>query len=345
MKEKFMLLFMSVLMLVMPSFASENFKLVERWDHGENIFGRISKSMLDKDGQLVVGFRRNGLRLITPEKITAFAPFGEGKGDLMNYLALIPFKGDVAFVERPEKVKIFTHKNHTYVEKEILWFKRGKYPHQITNGVFVDNKWFFAGLAYLNYDPKIFKVCYIKAYNKDRNPLKNLIKDEYKEKNQHHLMDFYLVYFKDRLFFLAENELKVSIISIKELEILKEVKLSVPGFYKPMPGDFYGFRQYNYNARKLIADIEYWITSYSRIEKALVEDNYLVLQVRTCSDEMKNYALLFYNVDNFKLEKTIFTDDYLLGSKDGKYYFYANGNPSLDDDTDNCIIDIYQFKK
>ena len=70
----------------------------------------------------------------------------------------------------------------------------------------------------------------------------------------------------------------------------------------------------------------------------------MVLQVRTCSKELKKFAMLFYNVDTLKLEKTVFTDGFFIGARDGKYYFYHNGNPGRDEGVDECIIDVYAFE-
>ena len=65
--------------------------------------------------------------------------------------------------------------------------------------------------------------------------------------------------------------------------------------------------------------------------------------MRTCEAKLKKFALLFYNAENFKLERTIFTNDLLLGAKDGKYYFYANGDPGRDEEAEEFIIHIYSF--
>jgi hypothetical protein len=54
---------------------------------------------------------------------------------------------------------------------------------------------------------------------------------------------------------------------------------------------------------------------------------------------------LFYNTKTFKLERTILINDRLLGIRDGKYYFYANGDPKYDEEADECIIKIYSFCK
>ncbi|MFC2156107.1 hypothetical protein ACFLRB_06435, partial [Acidobacteriota bacterium] len=142
---------------------------------------------------------------------------------------------------------------------------------------------------------------------------------------------------------LAENELKVHIISTKDLRVEKEVKLEIPGFYKKMPVDFYTFKKYDKPSENYQKDIEYWQTAYSRIQKVIIEDNFLILQMRTVSDQLKKFALLFYNAENFKLEKIIFSNDLLLGARDGKYYFYANGDPGRDEEAEDFIIHIYSF--
>jgi len=334
-----------LLVFLLPLMGADNFIMTDKWNHGEKIFRDIISSSIDKDGNVLVGFYINGIRLITPGEVIAFAPYGEGPGDVMGWKEFVPYKGDIAIVEWADKTKVFTKKNDTYVYKERLWFKRGPYPFGVTGAAFIDNKWFFTGLANINFHPTISKICYLKVYDANRMPLKVLLKDEYKGKNQKHLMDFYIAGFKDRLYFLPENQLKTSVISIKNLKVINTVELEKPAFYKPMPAEFYSFKRYANVGKEMIADIEHWKTSYNRITKVLTEGNYLVLQLRTCSDELKKFCLLFYNAYSLKLEKTIFIDDFLLGSKNGNYYFYANGNPSLDDDTDNCVINIYQFKQ
>jgi hypothetical protein len=79
---------------------------------------------------------------------------------------------------------------------------------------------------------------------------------------------------------------------------------------------------------------------YSRINYVLVSGKSLVLQIRTCNDKMKKFALLFYNAETFKLENTVFTSDLLLGAKDGKFYFAAGGDPGRDHENDELVINI-----
>jgi hypothetical protein len=127
------------------------------------------------------------------------------------------------------------------------------------------------------------------------------------------------------------------------LEFVKEWNLEIHAFYKKMPENYFMMPKPG-DSRSFMGVIEDWKTTYSRITEAAIEDSYLVLQIRTCNKKQKKFAMLFYNVDTLKLEKTIFTDDFFIGARDGRYYFYANGNPSRDEGTDECIINIYAFK-
>ena len=174
--------------------------------------------------------------------------------------------------------------------------------------------------------------------------LKMLLREKMRNRGLEHLMNFYIDAYKDQLFFIKENELKLKVICPKELVLKRTIQLPSPDFYKKMPESYYSYKkEFRGNIQRLRRDFESWRTDYSKISKMLVEGDNLVLQIRTCSDELKKFALLFYNAGTFKLERTIYTDDYLLAAKDGKYYFFANGHPSLDDDTDECIINIYSF--
>jgi hypothetical protein len=156
-------------------------------------------------------------------------------------------------------------------------------------------------------------------------------------------MRYYVEAFgKDTVLFLAENELKAKVISSKTLDVNQEVNLEAPYFYKKKPEDFYKYRRYE-GYDELNNDLEKWALGYSAITGAVFFQGKLILQVRTCSDKLKKFALLVYDTKTWKLESTFFINDLLLGSKDGKFYFFANGNPGRDDDTDDCIINIYSL--
>ncbi|MGE5344113.1 MAG: hypothetical protein ACM3SY_21820 [Candidatus Omnitrophota bacterium] len=300
---------------------------------------------IDKDNELVGSFYKSPLLLISGKKIVKFAPYGEGPSDLTNIAALFDYKGDLAAVERAEKMKIFTKKDGTYVWKETKWIKRGKLLHAVKNGIFFDNKFFLAGLEDLFYKNKKYReVCFLRVLDEKGNLIKQLIKKTVQNNFDWLNINYYITGFKkDRVFFLRENELMVTLISSKTLETVKEIPLETPSFYKKMPKDFYLMEDNFQPINELIRNIENWSMSYSRITNCCTTDKHLVLQIRTCNDKMQKFALLFYNAETFKLENTVFIDDFFLGYKDGKYYFFANGDPGRDDNTDDCIINIYAF--
>jgi len=326
---------------------AEEFKRIDHWAHDET-FGRDFFSFIDSDNHVVGGFYMIGCRMITPEKIVKFAPRGEGPGDLITFSAAFPYKdkGDIIIFEMPGRAKIFTKKNGTYAWKETRWFKLGKYAHKIKEGIFFDNKFFLTGEEQIEYKNNKQYVSLLKVYDDNGQPLKQLIRKTFTTPNRFYEMQYHIAGYKtDRVFFLQANTLNVKIVSTKNLEIIKEVDLEVPGFYKKMPEDFYVFKKYNNPKSNFLMDLETWATGYSSITEAAVDGNWLVVQVRTCSTKEKKFALLFYNIEkSFKLEKTVFTDDFLLDVKDGKYYCFANGDPGRDDDTDQCIINIYAWQ-
>ncbi|MFC2156109.1 hypothetical protein ACFLRB_06445 [Acidobacteriota bacterium] len=338
------LLFILILALFLNG--AKTFEKIETWHPGDETFGPFSFGIIDEDGKIIAAFFYSGNRVITPNKIIKIAPRGQGPGDLTDMMALFHHNNDIAFVERADKVKIFQKEGETYKIKEIKWLKRGKYAHTISDGIYLDNKWFLAGFEMIDadIDKKIQHISFLKIYDKEGKPLKNLIKKQLDKANQFYLMDYYVVNYKDFVYFLPENELTVHLISLKELQVEKVVKLEIPEFYKKMPADFYAWKMYNKPNESLRKDFETWKTSYSRINKVVTADDYLVLQMRTCSDKLKKFALLFYNANTFKLEKTIFINDLLINTRDSKYYFFANGDPGRDEEAEDVKIHICSFR-
>jgi hypothetical protein len=344
--EKLLLFLITILVFAITLMGEKNnvFKLIDKWNHESETFGRIFWTTIDKDNNIISVFYKIGPTMITPTKVTSFAPRGEGPNDLMDIKTFFLYGEDLAFVEFQNKIKIFKKVNDTYAWKKTLWLKSGKFPHIISGGIFFKTKFFFAGFNYLEMTAKKEVVSLIKVIDENGKPLKNLIKREFLEVTRQYDMDYYIIDFQKNLYFMAENELKLIIIDPETLEVKKEIPLETPSFYKKMPDDFYAFKKYHEpdDYRK---DVEYWKSSYSRITKFINEGDYFVISLRTCSNQLKKFALLFYNGHNFKLEKTIFIDDFLLDARQGKYYFFANGNPGQDEDTDKCLINIYAFKE
>jgi len=329
--------------------AGDGLKLVEKWQLGNETVDWIKFSLVDNNGNIVMAFNRAGHRLIKPDKIVKFAPQGQGPEDLMEIWALFNFNQDIAYVEMPgNKLKIFKNEGATYHYKETRWVKKGYYPFIVRNGIFYDQKIFLVGYNVLMMDPRknVWEASFIEIFDLQGVPLKTLLKKNFSDKpHPLHEMDYYLVGYEKHVIYLAENELKLRLISVKELSIEKEINLEIPVFYKRMPGDFYTWKDYRGNHNEYLKNLDYWRTSYSRIHKVLVEGDYLVLQMRTCDPKLKKFALLFYNADTFKLEKTVFTNDYLLGARAGRYYFFANGDPGRDEEADAFIIHVCTIEK
>lgn len=325
----------------------ENLELIDRWKHPREIFDWMGASKVDKDGHVVGIFLKTPISLISKEKVTHIIPFGQGPSDMAGCYTFFNYGEDLAFVERSFKIKIFTKKNGTYVWKETIWLKKGSAGHSPKNGVFFDNKIFLTGFTepYQQKTKKESEATLVRVYNTKGILLKDLIKTKSVTGSRLYEMIFHIVPYKnDRLFFLPSNRLKVSVISAKSLEVVKEVPLQIPTFYKKMPEHFYFRESYANPKYDFARDLEDWATGYSRITTCGVDKNYLVVQIRTCSEKMKKFALLFYNAETFKLENTVYTDDFLLDIKDGKYYCFENGEAGLDEEAcENLNINIYKL--
>jgi len=350
---KNLLLFFGVLFVLLSSLFSQSsgsFKQIDQWKH-EGAFGINGFSFIDEQNRLVAGFAKTGHMIITRDKIIEFAPRGEGPDELTRVYTVFLYKEGLAFVERPDKIKIFTPKGETYSCKDTKWLKRGRYMHIIRDGIFYDNKFFLAGMEGIPpkgepYNYNYPEYSYMKVYADNGDSLKQLVRKKITPPSLFIYMGSQVVgYNSDRVFVMLDNELKVYVVSTKSLEIVKEVQLELPPFYKKMPECFYAWKEYKDAAREQLIDLETWDMGYSSIQEIVVDGNYLVVQIRTPVEKMKKFALLFYHAETLKLERTVFLDDLLLDAKDGKYYCFANGNPGRDDNTDECIINIYRFKE
>ena len=329
-------------------FSAKEFKQVDRWNHGDReIYGTLAIPVITEDGNIITCVGKKGFVLIAKDRVDLFAPLGEGPNQVWMAGATALYGNDIAFLMMGHKMKIFTKKDNTYKESKTRWFKQGYYAPTIRDILFIEKKWFFAGLTPKKGDNTGSIEALLEVYDDEGKPIKTLIEKEFKPKSSYHNMDYYIVANKDpkkRVFLFSEYELKAYEISTDKLELVKEWNLETPGFYKKMPDDYYMSTKKNY-AESFMRYLSEWKTTYSRIIEVAVEDGYLVLQIRTCDEKQKKYAMLFYNVDTLKLEKTIFTDDFFFGARDGKYYFYANGNPGRDEGVDECIINIFAFEE
>ena len=341
-----------ILLIVLCAAAwAEDFQLIDNWKLQNPIYGWAFPSLTDQHGNIIGAFFKVGIIIIDREKRTDFARPGEGPGDLMDFMGICEYQGNVAVLEHAGRIKVFTFKTGKYEWKENVWLKQGSYMQRVNNLLFFNGKWFLAGHKTLAFDKNKMErtVAFLAVHERDGKHMKDLIATTDKKGHfrQYFLMNFYIVGEGKNLFFLAENELTAHVLSADGLSIQRAIKLETPPFYKPVPKEFYDEKDYNKEPPdQFDIDSETWKTGYSRITQAVADSGYLVVQVRTGDKKLKKFALLCYDAGTLKLKKTVFINDMLLNARLGKYYFIKNGDPSLDEEADEeTVINCYTWKK
>jgi hypothetical protein len=324
----------------------EEFKQIQQWNHGnKEIYSIIYGTVINNDGHILFRLGKQMKSIyITPKDVVDFGFLGQGPSDIYMPLASCKYFEDIAYLEMTAKIKIFTKKDNTYAWKETKSFKSPITP-ICKSLLFYNDKWFLAGVITQswNISKKLNSYFLFYAFDNNGERLKGLLPGQAHSVFREGTLDYFMSVHKSRILVMVENELKVIEIDPNRIEVLRETMLEVPLFYVKMPQDFYIETDSKNITSDLAVEVEKWKTSYSIITNTAVENGYLTVQVRTCSDKLKKFALLFYNADTFKLEKTFFINDFFIGSRDGIYYFYANGNPGYDEEADECIINLYSF--
>jgi len=347
MNRKIVLTFLLTFVFLLPIWSELEFKLVETWEHDELIPGKLFDAIVDEYGDVVTGFQRSGVKIANSKTIVDLGPFGQGPSDIDGFFAITLCDGDLAVEGMAGKLKIFSKKEGKYKWKQTIWKKFGGSFQLVRDGVFKAGKWFFTGAQVFQKSKNEYGIWYIRVYDRDGKFIKNLIKKDITVSRSAHLMDYLLAEYKDKLFFIAEDEPIVRIIDPLAVDIKKEITLKMPDFYKPMPVEFYAYNPKDSMKNPLAIARQWadWKTGYTRINRVGIDGDHLVLQVRTCKKELGLFALLFYNAESFTLDRVVYTNDLLLDIKGGKFYMFANGNPGYDDEAGDYIVNIYQFEK
>jgi hypothetical protein len=325
---------------------AQSVKLVQQWKHKQEIHGTIMHSIVDCEGNLFLVVFMQGVFLLNDTECTnSFITHGQGPNEVSNLLAIFNYDKNIAIFEMPEKIKVFNKNGKKCNLKEVKWIKRDPFAFFMKDALYHDNKLFLVGTEFVRQSPKSADVAFIKIYDlKSNRFIKNLINENQKMPNRLYELKPQIIYFNGCVYYLKQNELKLFQISVNTLELTKAIPLNTPSFYKSMPANCYVF-QHNSN-NEYLRDLENWMTSYSSITKAVItKSGYLIIQIRTGSQKMKKFALLFYNGnDNFSLSNVIQTDDLLLAGKDDQIYCYQNGDPSIDE-AGEAVIKVYQIGK
>jgi len=305
------------------------FHIAEVWEHDQLFYGFFLGATVTHDGDLIMLLHKHGIKVADKNKLYDFALIGNGPDEVNHTSTICLYKEHVAEIELYQKIQIFKKTNKGYKWKKNIWRQEQGCFQRVSSARFIKDKWYFAGMEYdfehsLKGDFYLLRIC-----DENGKFIKRLIRRKYKEPKRLNLMSFYLAEDKENVFFVGEDEPSVHIISKDTLQITRKIKLEVPKFYVPMPADFYSrtVRRHggNFSIPEFYQAVERWKSAYSRITNALVDKRRFIVQMRTCSDDLPRFALLFYHLPTFGLEKVIFTNDFLLTSRSGKFYMFQNG--------------------
>ena len=318
---------------------------IDCWKHDQTYWGPISGSFLDFSGDLVLKFNK-GPVVFNKNESVPFALFGQGPDEITQLFTICEYREDLALFEDINKVKVFKKTGSTYTWKQTIWLKRDPLPLFLKAALFYKGHLFLAGwnVQGIPTSPDTMNVANLQIFEENsKSPGKNIILETGVKADRQYEIDRFLIPYGDHVLYLKQSEMKIIFVSLKTLDVEKSIDLSIPRFYKPMPKDFYMRKDYKGNHKDYLIDLENWSTSYSAITKAvLYKNDYLILQIRTCSEQQGKFALLLYNLKNScSLDGVYFINDLLLAERDGKLYCYKNGNPDLDEDAETTEINIY----
>lgn len=321
-------------------------KFLNQWKHNLNIGGEISHCLLDKDHNIIL-VHRAGISLVNEKTFITFAEWGQGPNQIENVYAICDYQGDLAVFELKNQMKIFKKEGETYHEDYKKWLKLDPGIYLLRDAFYTRNRFFLGGLIYIKREKRNLYGALMMAYNDvTEKTEKNFVFVHYPWPSDHYIIRKHFAVCGDYLLFLPQNEMKVYMISLNNLMLEKTVELNLPSFYVPMPRSFFLFKKYK-DENEYRKTIVSWMSSYSAVTRMVVLQNgYLVLQVRTCNPKLKKFALLFYNINNkFSLDNTIYINDLLLAGKNNLLYFFHGGDPMVDEEANEVTIDVYQISQ
>lgn len=344
--RRFFLIILSGTLLTSFDYGTE-LKQVNCWKYEQKYWGPITGSFLDPAGDLILTFKR-GPVIFGESRSVPFAPFGQGPDEVTRLFTICSYRENLALFEDVNKIKVFKKARSTYVWKQTMWLKRDPWPLFLKAALFCHGHFFLAGMNILDI-PKSegnIRISNLQIFEESsKSSGKNIVLETGVHADRHYEIDRFLIPYGAYVLYFKQNEMKIHFISLDKMEEEKSVDLHTPGFYKPMPHDFYVRKDYQGNHKEYLMDLDEWATSYSAITKVVVYQNsHLILQIRTHAEPQGKFALLFYDLNrNCALEKTIFLNDLLLAERNGCLYCYKNGNPDLDEAADKTEIIIYKI--
>jgi len=317
---------------------------IATWQHNLELNGPCYYSMLDSRNNLILVMFKIGGVLINQQICDIFLTQGQGPNQVMDMKGMCIYHDNLAVFERSNKVKIFSLENGKYRENNVQWLKGEFFDFLMKDAFYFNQIFYLAGYDTSSDKNAENNISFLNLISENEGfTQKKVISASFNKENRLYEIRNKMMENNGKIFFLRENALELYV--LEKNNTVKKIILKKPTFYKTMPDDFYVFKQYSDNSNQYMIDLETWSTSYSAITNAVVlPDDLLMVQVRTCNKTSKKFSFLIYDIKKgFDLKDTIFTDDLLLASKNNILYCFANGQPLIDNDSGDLVINIYHF--
>ena len=147
--KRLVVVFLTAVMI--PAFAlGTRLEKIAHWKHAQTYWGPISGSFLDSAGDLILTFRKSGPVAVSQDKTAAIAPFGQSPDEATQVFTACEYRGDLALFEDVNKIKIFRRTGKTYHGEKTIWLKRDPFLFLLKTALFVNGRFFLAGVKMLN---------------------------------------------------------------------------------------------------------------------------------------------------------------------------------------------------
>jgi len=303
----------------------------------------VLSSSVDSDGDLVILFQMHHGKVVSKNRISDLYIIGEGPVEVRNASTLFMEQDQVVIADRFGKLTFLAKEGGKYKVIKTEYLAGAKYGKTSSPRTVVkfNGKYYWGCWTYPNPEKFLSEGYFISVFNPMRKSRKDIVKRSYSEEFRGLLNVFpYIKVFQNKILVILDTELKLNIIDPVKDVIIREVKLEPPSFYKEVE-DLWKYIPGRFSPTKF----HEWRLSYNRIVNVLSVDNSLILQVRSRQKEKPKFALLFYDLADYRLQKTLYTEHLLLSEKNGNLYFLENGDPGKDDDAENLNILLYRKQK
>lgn len=321
----------------------QDLHLLKQWKHKADFGGEIYRSLLDEQDNLIL-VHRPGISMVNENQFVTFARWGQGPNEINGTYGMCEYHGDLAVFIHKNKIKLFRRNNNRYDYHSQKWLKSDPGSYYLKDAFFADNRFFLGGIIILEKMKSVRKGALLRIYNDKTEKIEgDYCGIQYPEPSCYHEIRKHFAVDGRYVYFLSQHEMKLYAISLDHIASTKTIELKRPDFYVSMPKDFFLVKNYK-DDLEFFKDMESWYTSFSAVTRmAVLQGGYLVIQARTCQPHLKKFALLFYNIGNgFSLDKIVYQDGLLLAGKADLLYCVHNGDPMVDEEANQVIIDIFR---